>query len=217
MGPPSFVVEFTGPSGVGKSTLATEVLRVLVARGVTATLHGTARGVGWSPAARRSGSVRAVVRHPRLAGWCTANLLVRSRPLFHRIPTRVTELCRAAERAEWLRTVPGIHLVDEGAYRHLPGLLARQRSVAAGLVRALPRLDLCVAVDASPATAEQRRRARGSAVDAPGYKLRKHQLHRDALELIAAAVPVLVISTDSDDLEVAAGAVVRRILATWPT
>ena len=155
----SFVVEFAGTRGVGKSTLAAEVANALRKRGQPCNQR-TPSGLPGKLAVWLRGHVSLVGGLWRIAGlrrlsW--ADLL--------RTARAYRSVRRRLERA---RKAPGVQVLEDGFF-HLSArvhMMTSHDHVALAatcetLLRDLPLPDLVVFVEASKETIEARRRMRG--------------------------------------------------------
>lgn len=157
----TFVVEFVGLRGVGKTTLAGEVSQTLRELGAACRLEPV--GLPRKLALR-------LESYGRLATGFA--LVARRRPVSW------TELHRCARaysavghRLAQCRRKSGVHVIDEGIFQlgariHLATRDQDLGAICDTLLRRLPPPDLVVVVEASLETVEARRRLRGNTRDA---------------------------------------------------
>jgi thymidylate kinase len=211
------IVEFSGPAGVGKSTLLAGVLQELRRRGVASFGHDArgsrdVLGRNRSRLARKCDRLRAVLTEWRLALWCARRMVPRRGVHRMRLP-RALWLCQSSAFVRSLRKRYGVHLVDEGPYKLAPVELAKSGYPPESLLDLLPCPDLVVVLTADSAIAKARIRLRGDSRTPDTAIDRWHAWHRNSATLLAPYVPVLAVDTshDTDPTATVADRIVQRL------
>jgi RecA/RadA recombinase len=160
------IIEFFGPPGSGKTTVAQEAARLLASTGVGARVHN---GQGFEDldgqrlAAWRIwlSRVTGAASRPRLAAAGMKHVTGKH------AASRLIALCRRDQFMRRFGTLPGVHFLDEGPLQSLCGLAAACSTWPLDLLPRVssPTAAVLVSADADASLRRTRSRQRGMRFD----------------------------------------------------
>jgi RecA/RadA recombinase len=219
------IIEFFGPPGSGKTTVAQEAARLLASTGVGARAHN---GQGFEDLDGRRlapwriwlSRVTGPASRPRLVAAGMKHVTGKHGA------SRLMALCRRDQFKRRLGTLPGVRFLDEGPLQSLCGLAAACSTWPLDLLPRVssPTAAVLVSADADASLRRTRSRDRGMRFDrlSDADILREHAAHMRFSAAIAAHArfPVMRIDNQVDgDIEAVARDVAKLIgtLVVHPT